>query len=200
MSKRSAGHASRPRDFWPTPRKAVLPLLPHLGPGTRFAEPCAGNGALIDLLEEAGHQCSWASDIAPQRVDILADDALELPGLIAIADCVITNPPWSRHILHPMIEHLSSMLPIWMLFDADWPFTKQSSCLIRKCSRIIPIGRVKWIPDSPHQGMDSCAWYEFLPGHTEGPRFIGYGMEARKPVSPALDEPRAVSVAPEVVL
>ena len=94
MSKRSAGHAPRPRDYWPTPRKAVLPLLPHLEPGTRFTEPCAGNGALIDLLEEAGHQCETATDIAPQRDDILAVDALKLRD--PIADCVITNPPWPQ--------------------------------------------------------------------------------------------------------
>lgn len=40
------------KDFYSTidPR-AIPPLLAHLGEGVRYAEPCAGAGALIDLLE-----------------------------------------------------------------------------------------------------------------------------------------------------
>ena len=50
MGKRSTGFERRPRDFYSTPPKAVAPLLPHLVPNTRFAEPCAGDGQLIDYL------------------------------------------------------------------------------------------------------------------------------------------------------
>ena len=38
-----------PRDYYPTPKAAVGPLLPHLLPATLFIEPCAGEGHLIDL-------------------------------------------------------------------------------------------------------------------------------------------------------
>ena len=175
MSKRS-NFDPRPKDFWPTPARAVMPLLPHLPNRTVFAEPCAGNGALIDLLQEVGHSCVWATDISPARSDVSYADALSLRNIGA--SMFITNPPWSRHVLHPMILHLSAMLPTWLLFDADWPFTKQSAGLIDHCSRIVPIGRVKWIPDSKYSGMDSCAWYEFLPGWRAGPQFIGYRMAA----------------------
>ena len=46
MGKRS-NFERREADFYPTPRAAVLPLIPHLrGSGIRtFAEPCAGDGA-----------------------------------------------------------------------------------------------------------------------------------------------------------
>ena len=175
MSKRSS-FEPRPKDFWPTPEKAVLPLLPHLPAAPTFAEPCAGNGALLDLLEAAGHQCVWATDTSPARDDVRLGDALELRNIGA--DMFITNPPWSRHVLHPLIRHLSAMLPTWLLFDADWGFTKQSAGLIQRCSRIVPIGRIKWIPDSKFSGMDSCAWYEFTPGHEDGPQFIGYPVIA----------------------
>lgn len=171
MSKRSK-FEPRAKDFWPTPQKAAAPLLPYLPPRTVFAEPCAGNGALIDLLEAAGHQCIWATDTSPMRPDVAFADAMDLRNIGA--DMFITNPPWRREVLHPMIRHLSSMLPTWLLFDADWGFTKQSAGLIQRCSRIVPIGRVKWIPDSKFSGMDSCAWYEFLPGHQSGPRLLSY--------------------------
>lgn len=199
MSKRS-NFAPRPKDFWRTPKKALAPLLPHLPPGTKFAEPCAGDGTLVYLLEQAGHKCVWKTDMWPAREDIGQADALMLKDVEA--DYFLTNPPWRRDWLHPIIDHLSVMLPFWALFDADWCFTKQSSCLIHRCSRIIPVGRVKWIPDSPYSGMDSVAWYEFLPGHTDGPRFIGYPAVSGGRLSPIrngaviLPSPAAAAPAP----
>lgn len=167
-----------PKDKYASTYACVVPLLPHLEPGTVFAEPCAGNGALIDLLADAGHVCAWATDIAPEREDIGTLNALALPQIGARnipVQKVITNPPWTRSILHPLIDALSHMLPCWFLFDADWPHTRQSAELIMRCSRIIPIGRIKWIPDSEHVGKDNCCWYEFLPGHTAGPLFTPRG-------------------------
>ena len=41
------------RDYYTTPIEGFTPLLPHImGKIERFAEPCAGNGALIDHIEK----------------------------------------------------------------------------------------------------------------------------------------------------
>lgn len=195
MSKRSS-FAPRPKDFWRTPAEALAPLLPQLPAATLFAEPCAGDGALIDLMTAAEHKCVLASDLSPERGDVKAADALKLMDIQA--DMVVTNPPWTRSILHPLIDHLSAQLPCWFLFDADWIFTKQSASLIHRCSKIVPIGRVKWIPDSKYSGMDSAAWYEFLPGHTIGPRFIGYqsGASALRAVRAPRQPPAVINLPP----
>ena len=68
------------RDFYPTPPAAVEPLLPHLQKWDvrQFCEPCAGDGQLIDTLEQAGLMCCYKSDIEPRRSDIVQHDALEL--------------------------------------------------------------------------------------------------------------------------
>lgn len=161
------------RDFYPTPREAVLPLLPHLEPGAIFAEPCAGDGALIEALESFGHYCGWAGDIEPRSARVLGKNSMDMKDDSFVATCIITNPPWDRKILHPMIEHFVSMRPTWLLFDADWMHTKQSSEMIKRCSKIVSVGRVKWIPDSKMTGKDNCAWYLFEPGHTAGPHFFG---------------------------
>lgn len=162
-----------PRDFYPTPLQAVLPLLPHLAPGTEFSEPCAGNGALIDHLEAHGHRCIWESDIAPQRVMFEAD-ALKL---IYVNGTIITNPPWDRQILHPMIAHFSAQRPTWLLFDADWIHTRQSAPFLPWLRKVVSVGRVKWIPDSKMTGKDNCAWYLF-DQKAEGPTvFIGRGVQ-----------------------
>ena len=147
------------RDSYFTPYEAAKPLLPHLAPGTRFEEPCCGDGALIGHLEKHGHRCVGWSDIVPQCPDALEMDALLYVN--CVGDCFITNPPWSRDILHPMIAHLSAIAPTWFLLDADWMHTKQSAPYMKWCRKIVSVGRVKWIPDSKMTGKDNAAWYLF---------------------------------------
>lgn len=179
MTKRSFGRFERsPRDHYDTPAAAVAPLLPYLAAGTEFAEPCAGRGALIDALEAAGHKCVWATDLEPQRDGIGRLDAMTLMDIgkrNLRVGAIITNPPWTRSVMHPIIEGLSRLWPCWFLFDADWAYTGQATDLLWKCARIIPVGRVKWIPGSKHVGFDNASWYEFLPGHAAGPHFIPPG-------------------------
>lgn len=159
MGKRSSFERV-PRDFYPTPYEAVVPLLPHLSAHTLFDEPCAGNAALIGHLQRHGHECLNAFDIQPEHPDVEVGDAALLgPG--SGADCFITNPPWDRKDLHPIIANLSRLLPTWLLFDADWMHTKQSIPFLPLLKKIVSVGRVKWIPDSKMTGKDNCCWYLF---------------------------------------
>ncbi len=160
-----------PRDFYPTPWEAVLPLLPHLGGPTRFVEPCAGDGRLIDYLESVGHECIDAWDIEPRRADIEQLDATT--GYILGAGAFITNPPWDRKVLHPIILNLSRQAPTWLLFDADWMHTKQSAPFMPTLRKIVSVGRVKWIADSPFTGKDNCCWYLFDATDEAPAQFVG---------------------------
>jgi len=159
------------RDFYPTPLEAVSPLVPHLKPGATFEEPCAGNGALSDALEQHGFLCLYACDIEPQRNHIATFNAFDIGK--CFGSCFITNPPWDRKILHPLIVHLSMMAPTWLLFDADWMHTKQSADLIKTCVKIVSVGRVKWIEGSKNTGKDNCCWYLFDSKHTGPTEFYG---------------------------
>lgn len=172
MGKRS-DFARIERDFYPTPKEAVMPLLAHLGAGTRFCEPCAGDGALIGHLHDAGHRCTYAFDIDPQACGIhLGDATIELSAGYG-ADCFITNPPWDRAILHAIIRNLAARKPTWLLFDSDWMHTRQSAPFMPVLRKIVSVGRVKWIPDSPFTGKDNCCWYLF-DAHSEAPaQFVG---------------------------
>lgn len=170
MGKRS-DFERMPRDFYPTPREAVVPLLAHLSPATRFAEPCAGDGALVDHLTAAGHLCQHASDIEPRRKGIIQADALS--GLWAGFETFITNPPWDRRVLHPLIERLSDCAPTWLLFDADWMHTRQSAPFMPRLRKVVSVGRVKWIPDSKMTGKDNCCWYLFDRPSNEPTVFVG---------------------------
>lgn len=170
MGKRSSFERI-PRDFYPTPESAVIPLLPHLPPRARFCEPCAGDGRLIDHLTSAGHICAAAWDIEPRRDDIAEKNALE--WVIGNIDFFITNPPWDRKILHPLIDHLSMDHPTWLLFDADWMHTRQSAPFMPYLRKIVSVGRVKWIPDSPFTGKDNCCWYLFDQTSEAPAQFVG---------------------------
>lgn len=173
MSKRAPQFERRERDYYPTPREAVLPLLSHLPAGSAFAEPCAGDGALIDHLEAAGHRCGYAGDIEPRRCDIHCGDALALSTIrLGLAwEKIITKPPWDRKLLHPLIVHLSAIGPTWLLFDADWMHTRQAAPYLPLCRKIVSVGRVKWIPDSPF--TDNCAWHLFDAQQRGPTEFVG---------------------------
>lgn len=170
MGKRSS-FARIPRDAYDTPPEAVGPLLAHLASGTRFTEPCAGAGMLLDLLESHGHHCATRWDIEPRRSDIEPHDART--HQVVDIDCFITNPPWSRPILHAIIANLSAQAPTWLLFDADWAHTRQAVPYLPWCRKIVAVGRVKWIPGSKFTGKDNCCWYLFDQA-TLGPiEFVG---------------------------
>ena len=151
------------RDFYPTPLAAVVPLIPHLGDDVAYWEPCAGDGALlahIDKLTLSKAICTAAADIEPADDGVFKADAL-LSNPPANSTHIISNPPWDRKILHPMIEHFSAMRPTWLLFDADWMHTKQSAPFMPYLRKVVSVGRVKWIPDSKMTGKDNCAWHLF---------------------------------------
>lgn len=167
MGKRS-DFERKPRDYYPTPLAAIKPLLPYLPENFTFCEPCAGDGRLIEHIEKHSTGiCIEAYDIEPQEASIIELDALELVEMhVHGCDYIITNPPWDRtkksgYLLHELIKTFSNLRPTWLLFDADWAYTLQSSELIKRCEAIVPVGRVKWIEDSPSTGKDNAAWYLF---------------------------------------
>lgn len=173
MGKRS-NYPRRKNDKYLTPYKAVLPLLPFLEPHTRFVEPCAGDGRLIRWLERHGHMCVGAMDVAPQDLFIPVGNALT--DVLAPCDAVVSNPPWSRWLMHPMIERFMRHAPTWLLFDAAWKHTGQAIPYLPHCSHIVNVGRVRWIEGTKHDGKDDACWYKFDIRHADGPRY--YNLRA----------------------
>ena len=111
MGKRS-NFERREADFYPTPRSAVLPLIPYLRGIKTFAEPCAGEGDLVRHLESFGLACVYSGDISSGQ------DALGLDHYGA-ADAIITNPPYTRDLMHRLIEHFQHIAPTWLLLETN---------------------------------------------------------------------------------
>ena len=72
-----------------------------------------------------------------------------------------------------MIDHFALQCPTWLLFDADWPHTKQSQPYMDWLVKIVSVGRLKWIPDSKMTGKDNCCWYLFDATNKEVTQFYG---------------------------
>jgi hypothetical protein len=163
-----------PQDAYQTPLAAVLPLLPHLEPGTKFIESCRGEGRLIEHLVAHGHICTGQSDL-PTDARTWRYVAAE-PGVL-----FVTNPPWARPVLHDIVVNLSNQLPAWLLIDASWPHTRQAIPYLPRLRKIVSVGRVKWIADSPFSSKDDCAWHLFdLPAADTAIQFIGRANSVRR--------------------
>ena len=155
--------------FYPTidPR-CIPPLLAHVPPGTVYAEPCAGAGDLIHLLDQAGLECAWALEMEPQgsclrnRWPIAVGNALSITARdLHGAEMFITNFPWERSWLHPLIDHLAQIAPVWSLHDSSWCYTKQAARFARICTDVVAVGRLKWFEGSRYDPPDDCSWYRF---------------------------------------
>jgi hypothetical protein len=168
MGKRST-FPRVPQDAHSTPAEAVAPLLPHLEPSSRFFEPCAGEGRLIEHLVNAGHICVGRCDL---RTDARTWRYLSIESGVIF----ITNPPWSRPALHDIIVNLSNQAPAWLLLDSDWAHTRQSIPYLPRLQKIVSVGRLKWIEGSPHTSKDNAAWMLFAlprPDERAVTHFIG---------------------------
>lgn len=186
VGKRSSGQFERRRqDAYDTPPDAILPLIPHLKPDSYFIEPCGGAGKLQQILQQNhGLMCLDSFDIEPRGDDVGKGDAtkfdlqrhMKKEGLCDAPwpDYFITNPPWSRTILHAIILNLYWQLPTWLLFDADWIHTAQAGPYLPMLRKIVSVGRVRWIEGSEHVGKDNAAWMLFAPP-AERAQFYGRG-------------------------
>lgn len=204
--------ARKRSDYYPTIDIRAVPALtaamaaagdvrPDRFP-VRYAEPCAGTADLIHLLDRPGFDCVFGLELDPHdeglrnRWPIARGNALALGERdLAGVDLFITNPPWDRPLLHPIIRHLASLRPTWLLFDASWCFTKQSAPFARILTDVAAVGRLKWFaPKGPpmriegeseasyakrvrkakgNDAADDCAWYRFCEAEAsdEPPRF-----------------------------
>jgi hypothetical protein len=158
MSKRTSMDKI-PKDFYPTTDPNALTAdFRRLIAGKSYGEPCCGNGDLINLIGDLSY-CEWASDseVRPKGVQ---QDAMDLTeGDLRMCDLIITNPPFTRKVLLPMIDHLISLKPTWLLLPADMMHNKYFGSYMDKCCIVASIGRLKWFVDSPHTSTDNFAWY-----------------------------------------
>jgi hypothetical protein len=166
-----------PKDLYRTwdPR-ALPPLLAHVPRGSSFIEPCAGHGDLVRQLVGAGMVCMGAFDLDPPpdvQVETRLGQALIGKGDATkfrlakhydpSVDFFVSNPPWTRDILHAIILNLYWQRPTWLIFDSAWAHTEQARPYLPLCRMIVSTPRLKWIENSTDNAKDDTAFYLFAP-------------------------------------
>jgi len=147
----------------------VLKVKPFI---RQFIDPCCGDGICTKNIENiTGLHCLEMSDIGMSMDLVLNKDVRHIPFSIKDATSqakksndyivYITNPPWTRSILHKIIDHLMfTGCDFWLLFDADWLHTIQAEKYLIYCHTIISAGRVSWM-NNGIKGLDNVCWYGF---------------------------------------
>jgi hypothetical protein len=161
MGKRS-DFPRHPRDDYATPAEAFQPLIRHLD-NRLVLEPCPGAGALVEHIRNAG-----------LSVVAVEGDARTLVYQKKYPCVFVTNPPWTREVLHPIIVNLSDQATTWLLMDADWAHLLCARPFRTRLRTIVSVGRVKWFPGTKSTGKDNSAWYRFdRPSRRAQTRFHG---------------------------
>jgi len=165
-----------PKDYYPTTDpKAVPTKLVEFIRGKTYAEPCYGNGDLEGLLTDVA-ACKWRSDIRETVGSSKVLDALEVTKEdLEGTDLIVTNPPFSKDVLLPLIDHFVSLKPTWLLLPAGYMNNIYFGPYMKRCSRVVSIGRIKWFRDSKHTSTDDFCWYFWKKGATTDTRTIFYG-------------------------
>ncbi|MEM7061385.1 MAG: class I SAM-dependent methyltransferase [Pseudomonadota bacterium] len=153
----------RKHDGYDSPASVIEPLSPFLPPSVRFAEPCVGWGDLVLALMNAGHRLTAAVDIEPRGFfdGLVPIDAVDATAAMLGHPCrIITNPPWTRRLLHVLIEVFRQIAPTWLLFDANWMNTIQAAPHLQYCRKIVSVGRVSWMENGAG-GKEDASWFLF---------------------------------------
>lgn len=162
------------RDYYRTfDLKAGATLKPFIEEYATYFEPFAGAGDLVNQIDFA--DCVYKTDIEPQSGDIDTFDAFDYNKSMLEwrqVDYLISNPPWSREIFHRALDHFVPMIDVWFLMSSNWKHNKSSAPYVSKwLVDIVPVGRMKWIENSPHSGKDDCDWLKFSRNKNEPARF-----------------------------
>lgn len=161
MGKYSKFEEKRPKDFWGTvDSDATKPLAPWVE-GKTYAEPCYGDGDLeIQLIGYA--ECKWRSDIRVDTKYGFGTDATILTKEdLYYCDLIITNPPFKWEWLQPLLDHLPTLKPTWLLLPADSMHNKRMAPYMAYCERVLSVGRLYWVLDpdvKPIKGKDNYIW------------------------------------------
>jgi hypothetical protein len=153
-------------DWHPTPPCLTLALtrfvLPGLPPGPVW-EPCAGDGRLARAIEAEGRQVI-ATDIAPRCAAVARHDLRADPPAGTAGASLVTNLPWDRALLDPLIGRGLMLLDSGVL---------QAMALLLRPDKLFAGSRA----DAFNRAAElwQCSWRPvWIEGSTRNPRWAAF--------------------------
>lgn len=156
------------RDFYPTPPAVTRALYRRYEPilsKTTVWEPCAGDGAIVRALVDAGVPRVVGSDIEPLHPGIATLDVFAQKSLPSKIGAVVTNPPFE--IAAQIIQHIQTMQggpPHMMALVLKATFWHaRSRAPLFAAHRPAAIHPLRWRPDfkglgAPTMDVMWCVW------------------------------------------
>lgn len=166
MSSTNRGAKRKENDFYATPGRAFMSILPYLPKTLNCSDPAAGDGRLIKWMMESG-RIAWGCDLThgftcvddvitidpDSGVDFLKDDQFR--------EVVVTNPPFSlaQEFIHHSLQVADETFMLLRLNflgaqkRAEWWKSHEPDAIFVLSER----------PDFTGGGGDSCeyAWFYF---------------------------------------
>lgn len=164
MGKRDNNKFERKgRDFYASIDPAIADTLEqHLPLPTYYIEPCAGAGDLVNMLSKhLGIVCVGAWDIDPQSSSVTKENCLDVKSVDRGVTHFITNPPFTWSMLQPILDHLPTLKPTWLLLPADYMHNVRMGPYMKRCEEVVSVGRLYW-ETNKKKGVDNYAWYKFV--------------------------------------
>ena len=171
-------HAERGNDLYETPTVAVKTLLrvekvPHV-----VWEPACGRGAIVHVLEQAGHHV-YATDLVHYGVcGVAGRDFLMERELLARTQAIVTNPPFK--LAEQFVAKAIELCPqVYMLLRLAFMESERRRSILENCGlarvhvfrrRLPMMHRDGWQGRKANSGM-AFAWFVWDRAHT-GPTTI----------------------------
>lgn len=157
-----SGYARLKDDAYQTPPWATAAALDRIGLRGAVWEPACGNGAMVEVLRDAGYRVlptdAQNMTLAHFLIDFLT--ATDRPG---DARTIFTNPPYERatefvrHALE-LVEPVGGM--VVMLLRREWDCPPSRRDLYLKLTRKLTLTRrIRWIPGSTGSPREHHAFF-----------------------------------------
>jgi hypothetical protein len=169
-------HADRGLDFYETPVCAVDALLRVETPSHYIWEPCAGNGAIVEVLRERGHHVV-ASDIIHRN--LLLDfeaDFFTLEKAPRRTEYIISNPPFMHGTR--FVEHALKLCPrVIVLARLSFLESRRRSAILDRGMLVSVYPFIERLPMMHRDGWTGrrssssvpYAWFSFWRNHGAPP-------------------------------
>jgi hypothetical protein len=145
------------QDLFETHRDSVLPIIPiikkFVGDSGVILEPCYGNGAITNVLEEHGFTViNFDKFTMEVSTDFLADPVAE-------CDLIVTNPPFSKK--RQFIERCFELrIPFLMLLPIDTMFRAGIMPFFSKGIQVFILPkRSKFLNNGEWKNYGECVWF-----------------------------------------
>jgi hypothetical protein len=162
-------HVRHDRDFYRTPEWVTSALLRALDlpKNLTIYDPCAGDGAILNVCRARGYENVHGTDIEPRKeLDIAKKDFLQTKGHIPNIDVCIMNPPFShlREFVTRALQAFGPRCTLAILMRDGAASTKRSKPFMVLNPDRFPLVPRPSFTENGRSDRTTYSWFVWRPG------------------------------------